>query len=53
MTIAKRLYVNFGLVLGIVALITAVNIWALLHERSTRSATQASIDMAHRMTSGN
>ena len=46
MTIAKRLYVNFGLILGIVGLITAVNIWALLHERSTRSATQASIDMS-------
>jgi len=46
MTIAKRLYVNFGLVLGIVGLITAVNIWALLHERSTRSATQASIDIS-------
>jgi methyl-accepting chemotaxis protein len=46
MTIAKRLYTRFGLILGIVGLIATVNVTALLHERSTRSATQASIDMS-------
>src|SRR5438270_10325357 len=46
MTIAKRLYVNFGAILAIVGLLFVVNLAAMWRERDARSKTQASIEMS-------
>src|SRR5512133_2881267 len=46
MTIAKKLYLNFGLILGIVVLLFMVNVVAIQREHSARNATVASTELA-------
>jgi methyl-accepting chemotaxis protein len=46
MTIAKRLYVNFGAILAIMALLFIVNMATMWREHSARAATQASIEVS-------
>jgi methyl-accepting chemotaxis protein len=46
MTIAKKLYLNFGLILGIVTALFLVNIYATQREHEARNATAASMDLA-------
>jgi methyl-accepting chemotaxis protein len=46
MTIRKKLYLNFGIILATVLVLLAVNLLAVRREHETRAATQRSIDMA-------
>lgn len=46
MTIAKKLYLNFGLILGIVVVLFLVNIFAIQREHSARNATATSMELA-------
>src|SRR5512146_2311533 len=46
MTIARKLYLNFGLILGIVVILFLVNIFAIQREHSARNATAASMELA-------
>ena len=46
MTIKKKLYLNFGIILATVLVLLAVNLLAVRREHETRAATQRSIDMA-------
>ncbi len=46
MTIAKRLYLNFGAILGICAFLLLVFIFAIMREHDTRAAASASMDIA-------
>src|SRR5512133_1215817 len=46
MTIAKKLYLNFGLILGIVILLFLVNVIAIQREHSARNATASSMEVA-------
>src|SRR5437667_11417126 len=44
MTIGKKLYAGFGLILGILLILFLVNTAAVLKERSTRADTAAALD---------
>ena len=46
MTIRKKLYLNFGIVLATVLVLLAVNLLAVRRERGTKAAAQRSIDLA-------
>ncbi|HYH00527.1 MAG TPA: methyl-accepting chemotaxis protein [Terriglobales bacterium] len=46
MTISKKLYLNFGFILGIVILLFLVNIFAIQREHSARNATATSMEVA-------
>jgi len=46
MTIGKKLYVNFGIILGAVLVLLAVNLLAVRREHETKAAAQRSIEMA-------
>ncbi len=46
MTIRKKLYLNFGIILATVLVLLAVNLLAVRREHETKAATQRSIDMA-------
>jgi len=45
MTIRKKLYLNFGIILATVLLLLAVNLAAVRREHETKAAAQRSIDM--------
>jgi methyl-accepting chemotaxis protein len=47
MTIGKRLYIGFGLILGILALLFIVNIGAGLREQSARKDAKAALENMH------
>ena len=46
MTIGKKLYLNFGMILATVLVLLAVNLLAVRREHETKAAAQRSIDMA-------
>ncbi len=46
MTIGKKLYLNFGLILAIVVVLFAVNMWVMEREHSARAAMARSLDLA-------
>jgi len=46
MTIGKKLYLNFGIILAAVLVLLAVNLLAVRREHETKAAAQRSIDMA-------
>ena len=46
MTIGKKLYVNFGIILATVLVLLAVNLLAVRREHETKAAAQHSIEMA-------
>jgi methyl-accepting chemotaxis protein len=43
MTIGKKLYVGFGIVLGLMLILLVVNIFTVRHERATRDTAKASL----------
>jgi len=45
MTIGKKLYIRFGIILGTVLLLLAINLVAVHREHETKAAAQRSIDM--------
>ncbi len=51
MNIKKKLYVSFGIVLGTVLLLLAVNLYGVHREHETKAAAQVSIDMAEATSS--
>jgi methyl-accepting chemotaxis protein len=51
MTIGKKLYLNFGIILLMVLVLLAVNLTAVFRERDTKEAAQRSMDMTE-ATSG-
>jgi len=51
MTIAKRLYLGFGVILGILGLLFVVNIVASLREQSARTDAKAALDNVHTIES--
>ena len=46
MTIGKKLYLNFGIILTTVLLLLAVNLLAMWREHETKAAAQRSLDMS-------
>src|SRR6202158_4276676 len=45
MNIGKKLYVSFGIILGTVLVLLAINLVAVQREHETKAAAQRSIDM--------
>src|SRR5215467_14854234 len=46
MTIGKKLYLNFGLILATVVILLVVNLWVVHREHDAKAADQHSLDMA-------
>ena len=46
MTISKKLYLSFGIILTTVLVLLAINLVAVQREHDTKAAAQRSIDMA-------
>ncbi len=46
MTIGKKLYLNFGLILAIVVVLFGVNMWVVQREHAAREAMARSVDLA-------
>src|SRR5271165_1313013 len=46
MTIGKKLYVNFGIILGMVVVLFLVNLLAVLREHAAKDAAKVSLDLA-------
>ena len=45
MNIKKKLYISFGIILGTVLLLLAINLYGVHREHETKAAAQSSIDM--------
>ena len=51
MTIKKKLYVSFGVILGTVLALLAINLYGVHREHETKAAAQSSIDMTEATSS--
>ena len=52
MTIGKKLYLSFGIILATVLVLLAINLVAVQREHETKAAAQRSIDMAEATSIG-